>query len=186
MSPHFSSYYDCVTREDFELLKYLSWHVYPFSASLVKNNADIRRKLASSTSWCHLAARAVATVFADKGLKVADGKFYDIQWTSDGPPMLHYTVHSWCKTKDGSILDVAPVGILSFNPILLARKDAVVNPEWGFVTDRYAETDEVNGQVECHLRSEKFRNGYPVYVSLLRNVRQQVDEIMKKGSRKKK
>lgn len=185
MSPHFSSYYDCVPREDFELLQYLSWHVYPFTVNLGANNKDLRRKLSCSTSWCHLAARAVATVFADKGLEVADGKFYDIKWIEEGPT-LHHTIHSWCKTKHGSILDVAPVGVLSFNPLLLARKDAVINPVWGFVMDRYAETEEVKGHIEHHLRSEKFRSGFPTYVSVLTNARQQVDEIMNAKKRKKK
>jgi hypothetical protein len=187
MSPYFSSYRSGVDREDFDLLIYLSVHILPFTQILISNNKDIRRKITTSTSWCHLAARAVATVFEDKGLKVVDGRVFDIMAESAGKDFaLTCTTHSWCCTKNNSIMDVAPVGILSYMPILLARKDNVKTRDWGFVSDKYQETSEVHEEIREHLRSPTFREGFPVYVSVLKNARQRVDaELAESKPRRK-
>jgi hypothetical protein len=187
MSPFFSSYYDCVPKEDVDLLSYLSVHVLPISSICAHNNKDIRVKLKSSLSWCHLAARAVATVFSDKGLRFVDGKLYDIKLDENGPALCH-TIHSWCVTKHGSILDVSPVGILSFNPLLFASSSGVEDPTWGFVTNRYQETREVADEIAGLIRSPLFQNGFPVYVSILKSARKKVDQLLsenKKAKRRK-
>lgn len=174
MSPFHSSYYDSIPEDDFELLQYLSVLVIPFAMKLAKNQEHIRKKLECSTSWCHLAARAVAEVFEDKGLRVADGRLYDIE-LSDGEPTLRYTEHSWCVTKNGTVLDVAPVGVVSFTPIMLSKREGVAAKEWGFVTDRYCESTIDFRIIRGHLRSPKFKNAYPVYVSLLKSSRKSAD-----------
>ena len=185
MSPYFSAYFSCVPEEDFELLRYLACHIFPFTNILVKGQNEIRKKITTSTSWCHLAARAVATVFRDKGLEFVDGKLFDLDFKEEHV-QLRFTTHTWCRTKNGSILDVAPVGILSFSPLLFAKKEKVETTEWGFVGDRYVESTDVAHEIEKELRSDKFKTGFPVYVSLLEHARQTVDKQLKQIKIKKK
>lgn len=184
MSPFFSSYYNCVHEQDFHFARYLSWHIMPVSRTFMFNNADLRRKFSCSTSWCHLAARAVATVFADKGITVADGAIIDIRRNKE-ELFLQRTTHSWCLTKHGSILDVGAIGVIHFSPILLANKSNVKDPSYGFVNERYLQDDPVAlGEIPAIVRSQKFCMAFEAYISVLQNARNQVDQEIAKNKKK--
>lgn len=176
MSPFHSSYLDCVPEEDFVLTKYLSWQVLPVARRLASSYSDIQRKFKTSASWCHLAARAVATVFADLGVTYADGYVIDVIFV-DGQPTLHGTVHSWCKTKHESILDVSPVGILTFSPLLLAKSSGVRDTSNGYVNGRYVETNAVKTEVREAMQKHKIRESLPPYISILKRARKEVDSV---------
>jgi predicted metal-dependent HD superfamily phosphohydrolase len=150
----------------------------------VTNQDDVRKKFSTSTSWCHLAARAVATAFRDKGLTFVDGTVADVVFTDAGYK-LHTTTHSWCKTKNGSILDVAPVGILSFSPLLYSRSSNVINTEWGHVQEKYWENSRVEAGIKKMLRQDRFKKAFPVYVSLLESARKRADRDSEENQRKK-
>lgn len=183
MSPFHSAYFNTVPAEDFDFLQYLAWQVTPhFVRSLATNQKDVSKRFKTSTSWCHLAARAVATAFADRGLTFVDGTVADVVFI-DSDWKLYTTTHSWCKTKNGSILDVAPVGVLSFSPLLFSKSSNVINTRHGYVEQKYLENSWVGAEIRKMIHEPRFKKAFPVYVSLLESARRKADELIIKGSK---
>ncbi len=68
---------------------------------------------------CHIFCRALESVIQD--VKVVDGHYFGINWLENGSKVsLARCDHSWLKTKDGSIIDIYPVGFIAMAPILVA------------------------------------------------------------------
>lgn len=175
MTPLKSGYLDAVSTEDFETLAQLSLTSIALTEIIAAHCEDIRKRFIVSTTWCHLTCRVVAAVFSDKKLTVVDGRVYDLVLEEEGAKLTH-TTHSWCLTPSGSILDLAPVGIVAFTPLLFAKKEGVKRTEWGFVTNRYCETNKASQEVAEALASEKYIRSFPVYVSLLREARKKASK----------
>lgn len=171
MIPVQSGYYDAVPCEDILILTELSLTSICLTQIFLKHRKDIRKRFKVSSSWCHLAARVVAKVFEDKKLTVVDGRVYDISLDHEERAGVNHTIHSWCRTSNGAILDVAPVGVVAFMPILLAKGEDVAVTKFGFVSARYQETKAVDAEVKSIIASSKYQEAFPVYVSLLRQAR---------------
>ena len=173
MSPFYSSYYSCVPKEDLDFLQVLAWHVCPFTRILTKQNKNLRKKIECSSSWCHLAARVVEKTFPEQKLEVIDGLVYDLFLDEDKNFRLCSTVHSWLLTRNGTILDVAPVGIQTFSPLLVAKREGVKDQSWGYISDKYVQDLSVKGKVEALLRTQKFQQSFPVYLHVFESARRE-------------
>ncbi len=173
-----SRYVNKVPSDEFTILPLLSFTSMALTMMYVKHHGDIRKRFNVSSAWCHLAARVVAHVFADFELTVVDGRLYDMLFKDEHFELMH-TKHSWCRTKHGSILDVAPVGMITFAPLLLAHTEKVSCTEWGYITDKYKPSEEVRKEVESIVVSPAYTENFPVYVELLTLARHRAKKMWK-------
>ncbi|MES3031127.1 MAG: hypothetical protein V4697_01800 [Patescibacteria group bacterium] len=173
MIPYHSGYLDSMANEDTKLLVELSLTSLFATKIYLNHFHQIREHFKASSTWCHLTARVVADVFSDYSLTVVDGCVYDIECEiqKEATPCLTHTWHSWCKTRNGSILDAAPVGALSFMPVLYAKEKGVRIPRCTYVNNRYHETGAGKEELQKALLSEKYQKAYAPYVNLLRQAR---------------
>ncbi|HEY0908172.1 MAG TPA: hypothetical protein VGE35_02370 [Candidatus Paceibacterota bacterium] len=72
----------------------------------------------------------------DGTARVVDGFFLGMSVGEDRKTSLETCHHSWLQTRDGSIIDLCPVGTLTASPLLVATK----GPRAPFMCWHYHET----------------------------------------------
>jgi hypothetical protein len=116
----------------------------------VENGSEGRLK---AVFECHSICRALVLEIGDGSIRYVDGELVGLEIASDLSVKWHACTHTWLETKDGSIIDPYPVGIISMAPLLVTR-GGIYGP---FTTTRYRPLPEVAREISNRLTWRKAR-----------------------------
>ena len=102
---------------------------------------------------CHSICRALVLEINDGSIRYVDGELVGMEINPDLSVKFHVCIHTWLETRDGSIIDPYPVGIISMAPLLITR-GGMYDP---FTTTRYRPLPEVAREISNRLTWRKAR-----------------------------
>jgi len=141
--------YDRTTQDDRDMLIRvgdLMWRARSVRAEKMKGRER-------TIFECHSICRALVLEIGNNAIHYVDGQLVGLEIGGDCSVKLHECTHTWLETKDGSIIDPYPVGIMAMSPLLITR-GGIYGP---FTTTRYRPNPGVTAEVSNRLTWRKAR-----------------------------